>query len=83
MITESVVEDAALAWLGELGPACRPAGTPASTIEPKEPQLADLIAGSLGRACLVGKADQWDYWKLVRHREMHVQRWPKRDRPGA
>lgn len=46
-------------------------------------QLADMIAGSLGRACLEGKTDQLDYWKIVRHREIYVQRWPKKERPEA
>lgn len=46
-------------------------------------QLADMIAGALGRTCLVGKVDQWEYWKLIRHREIYVQRWPKKERPEA
>ncbi len=44
-------------------------------------QLADMVAGSLGRACLEDKPDRLDYWKLIRHREIYVQRWPKKERP--
>lgn len=44
-------------------------------------QLADMVAGSLGRARLKDKPDQLDYWKLIRHREIYVQHWPKKDRP--
>lgn len=44
-------------------------------------QLADMIAGALGRTCFEGKPDQLDYWKLIRHREIYVQRWPKKERP--
>lgn len=46
-------------------------------------QLTDMIAGSLGRSCLEDKPDRWDYWKLIRHREIYVQLWPKRERPEA
>lgn len=39
-------------------------------------QLADMVAGSINRS-LGSKTDAESYRKIIRHREIYVQRWPK------
>lgn len=40
-------------------------------------QLADMVCGAVGRSYKMEKADQMTYRKIIGHRELGVQLWPK------
>ena len=40
-------------------------------------QVADMICGAVARSFNEGKKDQWVYRKIVSHRELLVDVWPK------
>lgn len=39
-------------------------------------QLADMVCGAVARSCS-DKTDRWRFRRLIRHRELRVQIWPK------
>ncbi|NOY83960.1 MAG: DUF3800 domain-containing protein [Nitrospirae bacterium] len=40
-------------------------------------QLADMVCGAIARSYKKGKKDSEDYRRIIRPREINVQRWPK------
>jgi hypothetical protein len=40
-------------------------------------QLADMVCGAIGRSYKLDKADRMTYRKIIGHRELGVQLWPK------
>jgi hypothetical protein len=40
-------------------------------------QVADMVCGAVARSHNTGKKDQWEYRRIISHRELLVEIWPK------
>lgn len=44
-------------------------------------QVADMVVGAMARTQSEGRRDQNEYWEIIAHRCLHLQRWPETLRP--